>query len=154
MAATLTLDEVQAAVDQAQQELEVAGLAPAPKQPEPEKDPWAPEGRDIRVGDGVPSRLVPHYGQCGVREAGVPAHGYVTCNRTAGHPPHNAHVYVYNDTAAWVWGREDPPLVEAPDVLKDADDAKVTEWSVGLRVSYRNKRDVLVVLSKPNLRHK
>lgn len=157
MAATLTLDEVQAAVDQAQQELEVAGLAPTPTPaPEPEKDPWAPEGRDIRVGDPVPDKLIPDYTQtrCGVREAGVPAHGYVNCMRPEGHPPHHAHVYVYNNSAAWVWGREDPPLAETPEVLKDPEDAAVTDWKVGMRVSYRNKRDVLVVLSRPKLRHK
>jgi hypothetical protein len=153
--AALTLDQVQQAVDEAQQNLEVAGLAPAPA-PVIEKDPWAPEDRDIRVGDPVQESQLPKWDQarCDVREAGVPDHGYVNCQRPKGHPPHHPHAYVYGNQVAWLWGKEDPPLPDVPDALVDPADATVTEWTVGMRLSYRNKRDVLVLLSKPKLRHK
>jgi hypothetical protein len=142
----LTLAEVTAAIDEAK------ATKVETKQPEIEPDPLGVDGADIKIGDHAPYVAT---GRCGQRLAGVPGLGYVNCERAVGHPPHHAHYTTgMSGTVMWVWGKGDPPMADSPDEVEDAAEAKVERWEVGDRVNYRNKRDVLIVLTVPKRKDK
>lgn len=126
-------------------------------------DPFGTDGQVVKTGDvltAAQQRLLvrrtynqPNRG-CGQRCAGVPkigAYGY--CQRPEEHGPELPH-FVATDTGevAWAWQNGEVPVDPTPDVLSDADDAKVEAYSLGLRVNYRNKRDILYVLGVPKKR--
>jgi hypothetical protein len=134
--------------------------------PEPPKvvDPLGTDGRVVKTGDVLTTEQRAllagrryagvDNGGCGQRCAGVPkigAYGY--CQRKGQHGPELPHVVVTETgEVAWAWVNGELPVDPTPDVLDDPADAKVEAFTQGMRVNYRNKRDILYVLAVPKRR--
>lgn len=161
---TITIDEVNAAVlaavtaaatTQAGTEAPVQGV----------HDNWGEAGLPVHVGQILTQTkytelLRSHntVGACHQRCAGAPGvGGYGYCVRETGHDPKLQHFVVGGDTGrevTWVWSNGLEGVDDTTEVVEkiDADDATVESYSVGMRVSKRDSRDVLVVLGAPKKR--
>lgn len=126
-------------------------------------DPLGTDGQVVKTGDILTADQVlllaprDRYGEdrrsgCAQRCAGAPKiGGYGYCQRRGAHGPELPHLVLVPGTneVAWAWQNGEVPLDPTPDVLADADDLKVELFTQGLRVNYRNKRDILFVLAAP-----
>lgn len=153
------ITEMEAAVAAAVEAAVEAAKAEKPAVP----DPWGIGGNPIEIGRTFTRQewtKIQNMDQCRQRCAGAPglyAYGY--CQRELGHGPELNHFVANVDTRAvtWVWANGTEKLVEQvvaaePDAVEDPPDAKVEQFTQHLRVNYRNKRDILLVLSVPKKR--
>lgn len=149
----ITVEELEAAVAAA-----VAATAPVE---EPKvRDPWGIGGQPVEIGRTFSPdewRTIINAEQCRQRCAGAPGvGGYGYCVREAGHSPELPHFVIDHERrVTWVWvnGLETVEDQDTP-VIPDLDpaDAKVTTFTSHMRVNYRNKRDIMIVLSVPRKR--
>lgn len=146
----MTAVEEVAAVDEL-----ITGLVAEVREIQNPPDPLGVDGADVKVGD----RFIGHdQPVCHVRLAGAPGDTYAYCRRPDGHDPRHPHLEtesrssVMNSTVVWVWGKGEAPLVEVAEEVTDPADAKLESYEVGAFVAYRDKRRVLVIVSKPRKR--
>lgn len=157
-----TIEDIERAM--AKVKAATAAAAETPKAEPPKVvDPLGRDGRVVQTGDfltpeqvaqhvvGGPTRWDRHPNSCGQRCAGVPKIGsYGYCQRRGAHGPELPHLVVTADReVAWAWTNGVVPVNPEPDVLADPEDAKVEAFTQGMRVNYRNKREILFVLSVP-----
>lgn len=126
-------------------------------------DPWGIGGAPIEIGRQFTRDewdKINRQDQCRQRCAGAPGlYGYGYCQRELGHGPELNHFVANEDTltVTWVWSNGTEKLVEQavaaePPDVEDPADAKIEKFTSHLRVNYRNKRDILLVLSVPKKR--
>lgn len=131
---------------------EEAAMDPTPLIPGDPPDPLGVDGADVKVGDPF---IAHGHAECHVRLAGAPIGNYAYCRRPKGHDPRHPHVETDKRSAAmngevvWVWGKGEAPVVEVAEEVTDPEDAKLESYEVGAFASYRNKRRVLQILSRP-----
>lgn len=159
MTATINEEAVQATIDEVAAAIAAAtGVPPAVVEPPKVVDPLGTDGAVVKTGDVLTADQVNKYvvlrrseGSCGQRCAGVPrigAYGY--CQRKGKHGPELPHLVITADReVAWAWQNGEVPVDPEPDVLNDPATASVERFTQGLRVNYRNKREILFVLSTP-----
>lgn len=151
----ITVEDLEAAVAAAVQAVQ-ATPTEAPAVP----DPWGIGGTPIEIGRTFTREewnKIEHHNQCRQRCAGAPGlYNYGYCQRETGHGPELAHFVANPDnrTVTWVWvnGTEtiEEPVTEVE--VEDPAELKVETYTPHMRVNYRNKRDVMLVLSVPKKR--
>jgi hypothetical protein len=115
-------------------------------------DPFGVDGADVKIGDTFRAHSED---PCNQRLAGAPGGSYAYCRRPKGHDPRHPHFETEDASSRigsrvrWVWGKGEAPLVEVADEFADPDDAKLESYEEGTFASYRDKRRVLMVLSRP-----
>lgn len=166
MTAAQTMDQTQQVADlEAAVAAAVEAAAEAAKNAEAPTvyDPWGIGGQPIEVGrqfTGDEWRQIVNMNRCGQRCAGAPGlYGYGYCQRDHGHGPELNHFVANEDThiVTWVWSNGTEELVEKavaaePAAVEDPPEAKIEQFTQHMRVNYRNKRDIMLVLSVPKKR--